>query len=203
MAAGRATRMGRDKLALPWRGSTVFAEVLQTVLQAVELVGYSWQQLRPQVELVVVARQPLAVYAPGPLQQRFHELGGIWWQGNEPQPLAKTIQIGLQNLKAETIGIGFLPADQVGIEHTPLADLINYFLRIGPDFLVPFAGDVSGSPVIFHRKYVQELLDLTGEQGGKTILARYRDRWRTYPVHTGFFADLDTPEDYSRLRKLT
>jgi len=40
MAAGQAIRMGTDKLALPWRGSTVLASVLNTVLEAkASLVG--------------------------------------------------------------------------------------------------------------------------------------------------------------------
>ena len=37
MAAGQATRMGQDKLVLPWQDTTVLGYVLQTVLEAIEL----------------------------------------------------------------------------------------------------------------------------------------------------------------------
>lgn len=37
MAAGLATRMGQDKLVLPWKDTTVLGYVLQTILEAITL----------------------------------------------------------------------------------------------------------------------------------------------------------------------
>ena len=221
MAAGQAKRMGSDKLALPWKDSTVLASVVKEVLEASERLQDRGAGHGRRLELKVVARKPLVVYLPVALQERFQRAQGIWCEDEVPRPLAETIRIGLQELADEVEGIGFLPGDQVGLRSDTLLCLVETFLREKPDFLVPQVDSlappklespdesalpdepgmtgVTGSPVIFHRRYVPELLALEGEQGGKTVLQRYKAKWATYPVETDFFADVDTPEQYSLL----
>ncbi|MDI6879945.1 MAG: NTP transferase domain-containing protein [Desulfitobacteriaceae bacterium] len=220
MAAGQARRMGRDKLALPWKDSTVLASVLEAVLKASERLQEA-KAGQSSLELRVVARKSLAAYLPDALQERFQRAQGTWCEDEVPRPLADTIRIGLQELADEIQGIAFLPGDQVGLRSDTLLRLVETFLHEKPDFLVPLADPLAppklesldesalpdepsmpgmtGSPVIFHRRYVPELLGLEGEQGGKTVLQRYKAKWATYPVETDFFADVDTPEQYSLL----
>lgn len=209
MAAGQATRMGQDKLLLPWRNTTVLGYVLQAALEAINLV---WPELESFVgssavepmsasgpEIYVVARRPLRDYLTAAQTRRFQAAGGIWLPVPAPQPLAETIRCGLQDLRPETQYIGFLPGDQVGITAPRLADCLRQVLEHAPDFLTPVAGDKAVSPVFFHRRYVPELLELRGEQGGKAVLCRYLERWWEYPVEDGFCRDLDTPEQYQSL----
>lgn len=195
MAAGQATRMGQDKLALPWKESTVLAYVLQTVIEGIEL-----QQTN--AEVFVVARKPIETYIPTKGIDRFRAFGGIWYQTIDPQPLAETIRMGLQDLNEEVQVIGFLPGDQVGVSVQRLSAILQEVIRNDPDFLVPMAGKSAGSPVFFHRRYVPELLALRGEQGGREVLCRYPERWSKVPVGEDFFQDVDTPEDYQALLKL-
>lgn len=192
MAAGQATRMGQDKLALPWKESTVLASVLQTVIEGIEL-----QQTN--AEVFVVARKPIETYIPTKGIDRFRAFGGIWYQVIGPQPLAKTIHIGLQDLSEEVQVIGFLPGDQVGVSAQSLSAFLKEVLSTQLDFLVPMAGDKAGSPVFFHRRYLSELLALQEEQGGREVLYRYPERWSRVQVDEGFFKDVDTPEDYQAL----
>jgi len=193
MAAGKATRMGQDKLILPWGKSTVLDSVLQTVLKAVELQGQSL------IEIYVVARHPIETYASEKTIALFNTYSGTWLQVPKPKPLAETIRLGLQDLDSEIEEIGFLPGDQVGITVPGLSACLQQVLRIRPYFLVPISGDKTGSPVFFHRCYVPELLTLRGEQGGKLILNRYPERWSKYVVDDSLFEDIDTPEDYRAL----
>lgn len=195
MSAGQATRMGQDKLALPWKESTVLAYVLQTVLDGIEL-----QQTN--AEVFVIARQPIETYLPAKDIKRLEAFGGIWYQVPGPQPLAETIRMGVQDLKGEVQVIGFLPGDQVGVSVQRLSAILEEVIRIDPDFLVPMAGETAGSPVFFHRRYVPELLALRGEQGGREVLYRYPERWSRFSVEEQFFQDVDTPEDYQALLKL-
>ncbi|MBC2721566.1 nucleotidyltransferase family protein [Desulfosporosinus sp.] len=197
MAAGLASRMGRDKLALPWKETTVLGYVLQTVLEAIKLQEHNSPQCR--IEVHVVSRQPIGAYVSDEGITEFERYGGIWHDAPSSRPLAETIRIGLQNLKKEVHSLAFLPGDQVGITVQDLSGCLDVVLRSFPDFLVPIAGDKAGSPVFFHKRYLPELLELQGEQGGKVVLNRYPDRWYKYPVEESLFCDVDTPEQYEAL----
>jgi len=197
MAAGLATRMGRDKLALPWNKTTVLGHVLQTVIEVIKLQKNVSSQCR--IEIHVVSRQPIETYVSEDGIKEFEEHGGIWNYAPSPRPLAETIKMGLQNLNSEVHSFGFLPGDQVGITVHELSACLDEVLRFFPDFLVPVAGDKTGSPVFFHRRYIPELLALQGEQGGKVVLNCYPDRWRKFVVEESLFFDVDTPEQYQAL----
>ena len=199
MAAGLATRMGQDKLVMPWKDTTVLGYVLQTVLEAIILQkqrSLVLSSLSVVTEIYVVARHPIEDYLTEDRIRMFNSYGGVWIQVPSPKPLAETIHYGLQDLNSEVQCIGFLPGDQVGITAQRLADCLQQVLQVSPDFLVPIAGDKAGSPVFFHKRYVPELLALQGEQGGREVLYRYPERWRKYPVEERFFQDVDTPEQY-------
>jgi len=199
MAAGQATRMGSDKLALPWRDSAVLGEVLERVIQGIHLLLDSAYSTETHIELMVVARQPMEFYASDFLIRTFNKMGGKWQKVGSPLPLAESIRLGIHNLSDRAIGVGFLPGDQIGVKSFELVALMRHFLEAEPDLLVPFAGSIAGSPVFFHRQYLNELQNLHGEQGGKTILYRYPARWTKHLVDMSFFDDLDTPEEYKRL----
>lgn len=192
MAAGQATRMGQDKLVLPWGKSTVLGFVLQAVLEGLE----SWESC---TEIYVVARHPIEAYVSEETRAKFRERLGTWLQVPSPKPLAETIRAGLQNLNGKIEEIGFLPGDQVGVTAQGLKACLQEVWQTKPDFLVPMAGKRKGSPVFFHSKYVPDLLSLRGEHGGRAVLDRYPERWRRFRVEESFFQDLDTPEQYHTL----
>lgn len=203
MAAGKATRMGKDKLVLPWKNTTVLGYVLQTVLEVITLQeqrALRESSLSGVTELYVVARHPIETYLTEDCIRIFHAYGGVWIQVPSPKPLAETIRYGLQDLNNKVKWIGFLPGDQVGITALRLADCLQQLRIVSPDFLVPFAGEKAGSPVFFHKRYVPELLKLQGEQGGREVLYRYPEQWWKYPVEDRFVQDVDTPEQYYALR---
>lgn len=197
MAAGLATRMGRDKLALPWKGGTVLGHVVGTVLQVIKM--HQGQYSAGNLELYVIARQPLETYLSEAGAREFLEYGGVWKYSPSPRPLAETIGMGLLDLKDNLQSVAFIPGDQVGVSVQELAECLSEVFRYQPDFLVPMAGNTPGSPVFFHSRYVPELLALQGEQGGKVILNRYPERWLKYHVEESLFFDVDTPEQYQAL----
>jgi len=206
MAAGLSTRMGQDKLVMPWKGTTVLGYVVQTVLEAIRLqeqrslgVVSSISSIAVAAELYVVARHSMEVYLTEDCIQMFNSYGGTWIQVPSPKPLAETIRFGLQDLNSEVKSIGFLPGDQVGITAQRLADCLQQVQQNHPEFLVPTNGDKAVSPVFFDRKYAPELLELRGEQGGRKVLYRYPHRWKKCPVEDSFSQDVDTPEQYKAL----
>lgn len=200
MAAGQATRMGRDKLALPCKQTTVLGYVLQTVFEGIQLQIQCSRELTPfpdSVEIYVVARHAMENYLTCDTCQTFREMGGTWLQVPRAIPLSETLRIGLSNFKDEIQMVGFLPGDQVGVTSESLAGCFIQVLKQVPDFLVPTSREKVGSPVFFHRRYVPELRELHGEQGGRNVLYRYPERWTRYNVEEEtFLQDVDTPEEY-------
>ncbi|WP_088189391.1 NTP transferase domain-containing protein [Desulfosporosinus sp. FKA] len=192
MAAGQATRMGRDKLALPYINTTVLGHVINTILEGVMLQ----QKLSRLIEIHVVTRRPPEDYLTQDTLLSFQEMGGDWFQVPQAIPLSETLRIGLRDLQETTLMVGFLPGDQVGITAQGLAGCFEQALREAPDFLVPFSETGVGSPVFFHRRYVSELRELQGEEGGRKVLYRYPERWTRQRVKDTFLQDVDTPEEY-------
>lgn len=213
MASGQATRMGQDKLSLPWRNSTVLGYVLQVLLQSLEGLSSEVKlnripgALESPAEVWVVARKPMNEYLARENWGNWDKAKGVWINQPDPRPLAETLRLGLTDLPEGILGICFVPGDQVGLEPRKLAALTQCFLEKQPDFLVPYVeysegGKVEGtrgSPVFFHRRYSEELCSLQGEQGGRAVLKRYPKRGLTYSVPVEFMEDVDTPEDYQRL----
>ncbi|HZW83976.1 MAG TPA: nucleotidyltransferase family protein [Candidatus Deferrimicrobium sp.] len=205
MAAGAATRMGQDKLALPWGTSTVLGHVLQVTLKAIDILNntvFDPTVMEPdltKVELIVVARKPIDSYLGGTTIQAFQQHCGIWIEVPNPQPLSETIRSGLKGVSEVLQGVCFIPGDQVGLEPCVFAELIQSFIKTHPGFLIPCADSITGSPVFFNREYLPELENLQGEQGGKAILAAHPESWITYPVNSGLFNDVDTIEVYNHL----
>lgn len=199
MAAGMSSRMGKNKLALSWRDTTVFGHVLNAVL---DTLTEACKVHGKPAQVMVVARHALNGYITPELISKFYGLGGIYLQSPEPRPLSATIRMSLQDFPDDINGICFVPADQVGVDSVTLTGMLHEFILKIPDFLVPVAAN-PGAPVFFHRRYVPELARLSGEEGGKKILNSRRDLWLTYPVQESFFADVDTEDEYNRLKNLT
>lgn len=59
-------------------------------------------------------------------------------------------------------------------------------------------GGHGGHPIIFDRTVFPEFAKLTGDDGGRAILAKYRDQVQLVPLANGRARqDLDTPEDWA------
>lgn len=217
MASGQATRMGRDKLGLPWQDltSSVLEYVLTVVDQALYRIG---EAIEIPAEIWVIARKPMQEYLKSEdwinsvKMKSVDFVKHIWINAPAPRPLSETIRLGIADLPEGIKGICFIPGDQVGLEPSTLAELIRFFLENQPNFLVPWVGNIEpsdfpdpsgfpGSPVFFHSHYYQELSSLQGEQGGRAVLNRYPERWVKYPVPSEFLEDVDTPQDYNRLHQ--
>jgi molybdenum cofactor cytidylyltransferase len=55
--------------------------------------------------------------------------------------------------------------------------------------------------VLFSRALFPELLEVTGDQGGRELLARHQAEVATVELNLESPVDIDTREDYSRLER--
>jgi molybdenum cofactor cytidylyltransferase len=99
-------------------------------------------------------------------------------------------------------GLMILPADMPGFSTAALADLISRF-RAEPELI--FRGGTvdgqAGHPAIFPRDLWPALAQVTGDEGGRSVLQQNQGRVRVIPLPGPMaILDLDTPEDWAAWR---
>lgn len=187
LAAGGASRMGRPKQLLRYRGRSLIERAVDAALGA-----------RCHAVHVVVGAEAEAVTRA--LRDRAVRIveNPRWRDG-----IATSIAAGVADCVAEPAsgapeGVLLLVADQPHLDAAVLDALIDAFSG-APDSIVAsgYAGDV-GTPALFGREHLEELRALEGDRGARVLLQRHRERLRVVDFPAGA-VDLDTPADWSRL----
>lgn len=186
LAAGRSTRMGRPKALLPYRGRTFLGWIATAILEA-------------PVDALVLVRS-----ARGP------ELAGevppdsrIRWAIN-PNPDAQQIDslaVGLASLGDEFDAAFACLVDHPAVSASTYVKLIESLRAGSRAIVVPTCGGRRGHPPLFRNSVFAELARSRDAGGARGVIRR--DPSRVLEVETGdpgILADIDTPEDYDRLR---
>jgi len=186
LGAGESRRMGFDKLSLPWGKETVFERCLETLL-------------RSRVQEVVIVRGP----RNSAMRNRFH--GKTIKMVTNPHPRAGmscSIRTGLRAIRLGSDGILIALGDQPFLKARTINALIRAFDREKERIIIPAFQGKTGHPVIFHKAYKKELMNLKGDVGGRSIIERHRENVRVVKVKSnGVLKDVDTWQDYERGRK--
>ncbi len=96
----------------------------------------------------------------------------------------------------------FLPADMPEVTRSDI-DALRQAHMVNPVAIIR-AADPSGrpgNPVLFPRAYFEELMQLTGDEGGKPVIARHIHNVELVTLPgTHATLDLDTPKDWQEWR---
>lgn len=186
LAAGESRRMGQPKLLLPWRDGCV----LDTVLTAVSAAPFDD-----------------AVLVSGAFRARVEEVAsshGIRCVFNPDYALGQSTSLiaGLNALADDTAAM-FILADQPGLSVTLLRRLIEAYQQSDAPVLQPRTlQGRSGHPVLFAPALFSELRTISGDVGGRPVLQAHKNEVRYLLTDDdAVWQDLDTPEDYRRLRE--
>ncbi|MBR5429728.1 MAG: nucleotidyltransferase family protein [Firmicutes bacterium] len=185
LAAGASSRMGRPKLLLPWGDGCVLDAVLEAVTAA------------PFDDAVVVtgaaAEQVAAV-------SRRH---GIRTCHNPDFAAGQStsLRAGLDSLPPGRAA-AFILGDQPLLTADMLRRLLTAYAESEARLLQPRSPDGQrGHPVLFAPELFAELRAVQGDAGGRSVLQAHAAEIRFVEVPDGScWQDLDTPEDYNRLR---
>lgn len=186
--AGRSARMGRPKLLLPWKGRLVIEAVLD-----------AWRSSRVEEIVAVVHPDDHA------LAKVCRSHGATTLAPDAPPPDMKaSIQFGLQWLSAHrrpTEADVWLtaPADMPLLPGEAVDLLLAAHHPSAPGILAPTYQGRKGHPVLFPWPLVTEVLSLPADKGLNLITSRQPVVEIDCPW-PGILADLDTPDDYQRLR---
>lgn len=184
-AAGASSRMGgRDKLLEPVGGFALLSLVAARAREATRCV---------------------CVALPGTQGPRHAAIEGLdvdWVQVPGPsEGMAASLRAALPAMPTRLAGVMILPADMPEIDTPDLRALIDAF-RDAPGLWQATAEDgTPGHPVIFPADLLVELGGVTGDRGGRDVVARHADRLQRLALPgRRAVTDLDTPEDWARWR---
>ncbi|MDP2663332.1 MAG: nucleotidyltransferase family protein [Dehalococcoidia bacterium] len=184
LAAGRAKRMGRPKLLMPFRDSTILEQAIDNLLgsrvdELIVVLGDDTRELAGRIR----GRRLTIVENP-----------------EAERGMSTSIVAGLRVVHRSATALMIALADQPLVDRKVVDRLIAEFQRGGKDIVVPTFKGARGNPVIFSVKYREDQLKLTGDVGGRTIIEGHPDDVLEVPVGAeGVSVDIDTPEDYARL----
>jgi molybdenum cofactor cytidylyltransferase len=192
-AAGSSTRMGAPKLLLPMDGGTMIEKTLA-----------AWKASRVD-KIVVVVRaedQELAAVC------RSHGAEVVIPSAAPPE-MKDSVQYGLRHIEtnfAPTKDDAWLlaPADIPGLSPRIIKVLAAAFQSGEKSILVPTLVGKRGHPVLFPWTLASEVFSLRADEGLNVLRQRHESREvpcdSVEPAGETAFRDIDTPEDYQRLR---
>ncbi len=189
LAAGRAQRMGEQKLLLPVRGKPVLQWVLEAAL------GANVAEVICVVRDLESLRQGISVMDPR-----------LFWLVNYAADRGQSTSViaGLWAIDPQSDGALFLVGDQPMIRKELIDALITRFENGSAWIVAPSFRGEPRNPVLFRRDLFSELIQLTGGRGGRALIEKYRDKaafveWKDEMA----FTDVDVREDYERLNALS
>jgi molybdenum cofactor cytidylyltransferase len=188
LAAGRSTRMGGpNKLLAELEGKKLVRIVAEQALasNASEVIVVTGHQ----AELVEQALAGLDVrFVRNP-----DFAGG----------LASSVKAGIAAVSKRADGAVVCLGDMPMVSSAMLDDLIEAF---APDrgnlIVVPVAEGRRGNPVLWSRRFFQELMTLDGDIGARHLIAKHAEAVAEVPVEgDGAFLDIDTPQALEAARR--
>ncbi|WP_018698835.1 NTP transferase domain-containing protein [Amorphus coralli] len=179
LAAGRSSRMGSHKMLATVDGVPLVRRTAETALaslaeRVVVVTGHRGDAVAAALEGLDVERVHNPGFADG---------------------LATSLEAGLGALGDEVEAAVVLLADMPMVDTAMVDRLIDAFdPETGALIVVPTHGGKRGNPVLWSRRFFPELMAVTGDKGGREILAGYPDAIVEVELGAAAALDIDTPE---------
>jgi len=185
LAAGKGARMGKPKLNLEVNGKAI----LEHAVSAIEKTGIS-------DVVTVFSEQNSHNLCQLPSHFRRTVITGA------SEGLSTSMKQGLLSIQPQSQAVFFALADQPFITPDIYKDLMQYHFRHLPLITIPVYDGKRGNPILFDRRVWPELLRIKGDEGGRSLIASVPSHklGLVHVKHEGVLVDIDTPEDYQRLR---
>ena len=180
LAAGESKRMGRvNKLLATIAGRPLVriaaeAALASRVAPVVVVTGHEAERIEAALAglSVIVAHNP--DYGEG---------------------LSTSLRTGLKVLPAATDGVVVMLADMPGVAPALIDRLIAAFdPEAGRDIVVPVSAGRRGNPVLWGARFFARLAAVTGDAGGRQVIAEHGESVVEIDAGAAVVDDIDTPE---------
>jgi molybdenum cofactor cytidylyltransferase len=183
LAAGRASRMGEEKLLLPLGDKPVLRHVVETVDRA---------GLRETVVVVNPRNRGAITALVSDLTRR------VVCNERFQDGIASSIATGTGAVADDSEALVLVQGDQPMITSEMLQVLVSVWRQERPPFVAASYDGLTTTPVLFARALYSELRALEGDVGARAVLRRHAGKTVAFPSWMG--SDLDTSADYDALQ---
>ena len=182
LAAGSSSRLGQPKQLLLIDGETLLNRTIRTAKQISNAI-------------IVVLGANIELISPTISDQSITIVTNPDWETG----MSTSIKVGLsQCLKFENAIICL--CDQPFLTENILNALINKKSTSEKQIIASYYSQQIGVPILFNKIFFNDLLNLKGDKGAKSILNKYADQIDTIQFHQGA-TDIDTLVDLKNFMK--
>ncbi len=185
LAAGRATRMDGSKVVRPVSGRPMVARVVDAALESrlagtVVVVGHEAEKVRQILRGRPVRIVDNPAFANG---------------------LSTSVRAALAGVGPDYDGALFLLADQPFVTSILIDRLLEAFAASVKPIVRPDLEGRPGNPVLFSATLFPELMEETGDRGGRDVIERHQHEVCLVAVDDPLVClDIDSLEEYERVR---
>ena len=186
LAAGRSSRMGRDKALLSYRGKTFLNHLIDLALPRTESI------------VVVLGHNQQVISESLPSSSRIR----VVVNRDYDQGMLSSLQRGLESLPADADWILWMLVDHPAVRGRTLDALIASANDTGAPLVIPrFNGD-RGHPIMLSRRVAERMLQMDPNKSPQDAVRSYYPETRFVDVDdAGVMRDVDRPVDYRSLEE--
>jgi molybdenum cofactor cytidylyltransferase len=183
LGAGLSSRMGVQKLLLPFGGKTVIGHIVDQLLASTVdevhvVVGHQAERISAELS----GRKVSIVNNP-----------------NYKSGMLSSVRRGLRNLPEKCRAVMVVLGDQPSITTELIDQMLQSFAATEKSILVPLYKGKRGHPILICSLYCDEILTQYGDVGLRGLLHGHSDDIFGLAVSTAsVLCDMDCPEDYRR-----
>ncbi|MFD2941636.1 nucleotidyltransferase family protein [Flavobacterium notoginsengisoli] len=185
LAAGNSSRLGRPKQLLLYKQSTLLKNTISEALK----VENSFVIIVTGANSEIIEKDLTNV----PITICFNTN----WENGLSSSIVKGLS-GLLHLNPDCKQCIFAVCDQPFVTSSIFEKLIKESHKTRKGIVTSAYSKTLGTPVLFHKKYFNELLELKGQEGAKKLIKKYSDDVVAIAFEKGSI-DIDTEEDYFKL----
>ncbi|KAF2515543.1 nucleotidyltransferase family protein [Flavobacterium foetidum] len=185
LAAGNSSRLGRPKQLLEYKESTLLKNTISEALKVENCFV-----------IVVTGFNHYFIEKKHDLPEITFSFNSDWESGMSSSIIKGIYELLLINPDCEQCILAV--CDQPFVTSSVFESLILEASQTNKGIAASAYSETLGTPVLFQKKYFQELQELKGHEGAKKLLNKYANDVVSVPFERGNI-DIDTEEDYFKL----
>ena len=184
MASGFSKRMGQNKLLLEIENKKIYQHTVTAI-----------QESQINQKIIVSSYDEILDYC-----EKNTDFLCVK-NNNSHLGQSQSIKLGILN-SSSCGGYMFLPCDMPFITPSIIDEIADYFMKDITSIVVPRIHGKNTMPTIFSYDFKEELLNISGDIGGRDIIKKYIDKVRYMDIKSDeLLVDIDTKEDLKKYIK--
>ena len=188
LAAGSSSRLGEPKQLVEFKGKTLLQNTMDCLSPflfdcRILILGAQKEKIQKEIKT-----------------SGFEVLTNTSWK----EGMSTSLKMGIDYIQKkypQIENILIFLCDQPFVSKDLIQSLIDKHKNNNSGITASLYGDTLGVPVVFGSSFIPELLELSGDQGARKIINKYKEEVEFVEFEKGEF-DVDSPEDLKLLKEL-